>query len=131
MSILGHIKDVHAHMNMSIEDYREKYMDNYVEKETAKTLKLNGSTKTDADFSWINQCIFKCALCEKELLSRRSFRGHLHSLHNLSIGEYGKDHTIEMSKEKKHSCQMESCDAVDMDVRPLGGKKYIQLLRCF
>lgn len=27
--------------------------------------------------------------------------------------------------------QMESCDAVDMDVRPLGGKKYMQLSRCF
>jgi len=112
LSIANHLRSVHD--SMSIEDYRIKFMDNYVKKEIVKKEIpniLNSSDSKDNDLEWSNKCIFKCAFCDEEISSRTRFGTHLKSQHTISITEYTKEHGKSILHEERHSCQIESCDA--------------------
>ena len=103
----GHIGTIHR---ISLKDYYRTYVE-------PKRTEIESQDKEKK--SWMDQCEFRCALCQSVFTSKPSFCQHIASDHGTNFDAYFKDFGNPLSKSKVHSClvcgSMVMCEAESLE----------------
>ena len=93
-AIKRHLTAKHDSMSM------EKYYDDYYDLSSIEAGK--GSILPYSQ--WINQCLYKCEICEQEFNSHGEMSDHLADIHSLSIAQYKESHKDLFSRKTYITC---------------------------